>query len=52
MQKFLTVKQVCELLGIERTTLYRWRKQGLPSFKTPTGLVRFEEDKVLEWIKN
>lgn len=46
----LTTKQVCELLQIDRTTLHKWRKNGFPFIKTPTGLIRFNEQDIRQWL--
>lgn len=50
-KKLLKVEEVCELLSISRTTLYRLKKEGLPYIKINDGVIRFEEDRVLEWIR-
>lgn len=47
--RYLTVDQVCERWGIERSTVWRFRKQGMPSI--PVGrLVRFDAEAVDAWI--
>jgi excisionase family DNA binding protein len=49
--KILTVKQVSELFQAKPSTVYAWAEQRLiPSFKI-NGLLRFDQDEVLEWLK-
>lgn len=47
----LTVKDLQELFGVDRTTIYDWRKSGLPYYKLG-GSVRFKEEEVLQWVEN
>jgi len=49
-KKLLTVKDLSELLGVSRATIYRWRKLGLPSIQVGRG-VRFNAEEVEEWIE-
>jgi len=46
----LTKKQIAEHLKVTERTIDRYRKNGMPSVTTRTGLVRFELDKVVEWL--
>lgn len=49
--RLLTTKQVMDLLGISRTTLWRLRKdEGLPSLKVG-GTYRFDKNEVLKWVR-
>jgi excisionase family DNA binding protein len=49
--KILTVKQVADLIQAKTSTVYAWAEQGmLPSFKI-NGLLRFDHDEVMEWLK-
>ena len=49
--KILTVKQVAELVQAKPSTIYAWAEQGiLPSIKM-AGLLRFDEDEVIEFIR-
>lgn len=47
----LTVKDLQELFGVDRTTIYDWRKSGLPYYKLG-GSVRFKEEEVLQWVES
>ena len=49
--KLLTINEVCLMYKISRSTVDRWRKDGLPSIKVGRG-VRFEENVLTEWVKN
>lgn len=46
----LTVDQMCDWLMISRSTLVRWRKNGLPSIKVSKS-VRFDKEEVKKWLK-
>jgi excisionase family DNA binding protein len=50
MKKLLTPDDVCELLTIEKSTLYAWTsKKRIPYRKL--GGIRFDEDEILRWLK-
>ena len=44
------VKKICENTRLSRTTLYRYRKLGLPSIKV-SGKVLFDTEEVIKWLK-
>ncbi len=49
--KILTCKQVSELLQVKEGTIYAWSEQRLiPSFKI-NGLLRFDQEEILQWVK-
>jgi len=50
MDKLLTLHQLCDKLQLSRSTIDRWRKEGLPYTKLGRSL-RFDEKEVAEWIK-
>jgi excisionase family DNA binding protein len=52
MEKLLTPENVCEVLGIERSTLYAWTSRGLIPFFKVNGLLRFRESEILKWLKS
>ena len=45
-QKWLTVKEVCEYLGVSKSTFYKWRQMGCApqSCRLPNGDLRIRED--------
>ena len=50
-EKFLTIKQVAELLGVTEPTLWRWNKEGILKRVKVGNKVRYKEsdvNKVLE----
>lgn len=49
MTKLLKVGEMAEKLNISRATLYRLKDTGLPFVKVG-GSIRFDEEKVLQWI--
>ena len=50
-EKLLTQKDVIEIVGISRTTLFRLIKEGLPYIETTTGKKLFREDDVREFVQ-
>lgn len=48
----MSIREVCEYLGISHPTLYRWMKQGLPSHQInpPRGRRLFDRGEVDAWI--
>lgn len=48
----VTVKELSEFLKVKQPTIYAWVHNGtIPSYKL-RGLVRFDMDDVMEWVKN
>ena len=45
----MTVEEVCELVGRSSATVYRWMKDGMPSYKWGGERV-FRRSEVLGWI--
>ena len=52
MAEFLTVDELCELLAVSRSTLYKWRARGLApaALELPNGSLRFKRSVVDAWI--
>ena len=46
----ISVKQLADKYGVDRTTVYKWIKRGMPSIKIG-GTRRFKVSDVEEWIK-
>jgi hypothetical protein len=51
MKKLATAKIVCEHLSISKRTLCRWKNEGLPSIQISYKTVRYDLDKVMEWVR-
>jgi predicted DNA-binding transcriptional regulator AlpA len=53
LPRFLTSKQVGEALGVDRSTLSRWRTQGVGPrvYWLAKSSPRYREDDVLEWLE-
>jgi len=51
MEKLLTPEKVCEMLTIERSTLYAWTSKGRIPFIKVNGLLRFKESEIVRWLK-
>lgn len=47
--EYITLTDLSKMLKISRSTIDRWRKEGLPSYKIGNG-VRFIETEVHNWI--
>ncbi|UKJ44262.1 helix-turn-helix domain-containing protein [Lysinibacillus sp. ACHW1.5] len=48
---FLTAKKVAELFNVTELTVYRWAKSGkVPSFNVG-GVIRFDYDEIMEYIR-
>lgn len=50
MNEFLTIKEICKLLKISRTTVYRYFKLGL-KFHKIGGSVRIKREDLDKFIK-
>ena len=50
MYRILTAKEVADLLGVNKETIYRLaRSDAIPYFKVGSNL-RFKEDSIIKWI--
>lgn len=47
----LTVKEVCEIYGITRNTVYLWRNEGMPCKNFNNRSVFFNKEEVDKWVK-
>lgn len=51
-ERLLTAREVAELLGLSPATVLDWHEAGrIPSFKLPTGPVRFRASEVEAWLE-
>ena len=50
-KEYITLVELAQSLKISRSTIDRWRKEGMPFYKIGNG-VRFIESEVSEWIRN
>ena len=50
-KEYITLVELARSLKISRSTIDRWRKEGMPFYKIGNG-VRFIESEVSEWIRN
>lgn len=49
--EFLTVEELSKMLKISRSTIDRWRKEGLPHIKIGNS-IRFDKAEVLQWLNS
>ena len=51
-EKFLTMEEVGHLIGLDRSTIYNWKRRGvLPYYKVGKRAVRFKLAEVLQWME-
>lgn len=51
IQKYVTVREIAELLSASTKTIYQWAElRQIPCFKV-NGCLRFDLDEVIAWIK-
>jgi len=51
-ERFLTMKEVANLMGLDRSTIYNWKRKGLlPYYKIGKRAVRFKLAEVLQWLE-
>lgn len=50
MPEYITIEDLMQVLKIGRTTVNRWRKEGMPYIKIGRG-VRFVLNDVMNWIE-
>jgi len=50
-KRLITTTELCEMLQLNRVSIGRLRKQGLPSFYVGAN-VRFEQEAVMKWIRD
>jgi predicted DNA-binding transcriptional regulator AlpA len=49
--RFMTTGQICEELGVTRTSLLAWRQAGMPYIPLGTRCVRYNLHDVLGWLE-
>lgn len=50
MEEFLTIKEAMELLGVDRSTLYRWSKAGKLLIYKKTGKSVLKREEVEKFL--
>jgi excisionase family DNA binding protein len=50
VEELITLDELSRVLKVSRTTIDRWRREGLPYEKVGRG-VRFQQEKALGWIR-
>lgn len=49
--RFLTMEEVGKLIGLDRSTIYNWKRKGLlPYYKLGKRSVRFKLSEILQWL--
>ncbi len=52
MDKWMSMKQICEYLSISRDTANKWIKsKGMPAHQIDR-IKRFDKDEIDEWMRN
>jgi phage terminase Nu1 subunit (DNA packaging protein) len=51
--KLVKTSDLCELLGVTRQAVYKWRKKGLPVvIKYKGGITRYHLEEVFQWLND
>ena len=51
-ERLLTARELADMLGMSPATVLDWHEAGrIPSFKLPTGPVRFRASEVEAWLE-
>lgn len=51
MQELVTMKDIMQIYKISRSTIDRWRSEGMPCSKVGRS-IRFNLEEVKKWIEN
>ena len=50
MERLLTLDQICEILQVKKSTVYRWTFcKKIPHYKL-NGILRFKEKEIGDWM--
>ncbi len=49
--KLLTVKEVCDMLAVKKSTVYEWTALGLMPYVRLNGALRFDEAEIRAWVE-
>jgi excisionase family DNA binding protein len=47
----ITVKEFSDKYKLTRQTVYKWLKEGLPTEMQVGRIIRLDEEKALQWLK-
>ena len=50
--KLITVKDVSEIINVKSAAVYDWTYQNKIPYYKLNGVIRFDKDEILEWIKS
>jgi len=50
-EKLYSPKEISEMFGVKRQTVYNWIYQGCPTAIKQNKLVRLRYDDVLQWVR-
>lgn len=50
-EKLITTKELCEWQRISKSTVFRWRVEGMPYYGTDRSL-RYKKSEVTKWLEN
>lgn len=49
-EKYVTTTELCDIFRVTRTTILRWREEGMPYYGNGKAL-RYLVSEVKEWLK-
>ena len=48
-ERFMTMQEVGDLIGVDRSTIYAWKRKGLlPHYKIGKRAIRFKMSEILQ----
>lgn len=50
-EPYVTIDELAELMGVSRSTIKRWRRQGLPCETWGVRVVRFRPTQAMTWAR-
>jgi excisionase family DNA binding protein len=50
--KLIDIKEVSEMIGVKKPTIYEWVRTGKIPFRRLNGLIRFDPDEINEWVES
>lgn len=51
--RLLTAREIAGDLGLSNETILAWAREGkIPSFRLPSGQIRFSEDDLAGWLES
>ena len=49
--KYITAKQLADILGVHRNTLINWCREGMPALRISRKIIRYDLAAVIKWAR-